>query len=68
MLKRSHFILYDIVSWSMDQWMLSLTSTGEGHGDVYVKRGIFQGDSLPPLLLALTIIPIFLILRKVNAC
>ena len=35
---------------SMDKWKLSLTSNGKELGDVEVKRGIFQGDSLSPLL------------------
>ena len=53
---------------SMGQWKLSLTSNGEDLGDVDVKRGIFQGDSLSPLLFVLSMIPLSLILRKVNAC
>ena len=35
---------------SMQQWTLSLTANGEDLGEVNVKRGIFQGDSLSPLL------------------
>ena len=53
---------------SMNQWKLSLTSSGEVLGDVDVKRGIFQGDSLSPLLFVLSVIPISLVLRKVTAC
>ena len=53
---------------SMDQWKLSLTSNGEDLGDVDVKRGIFQGDSLSLLLFVLSMIPQSLVLRKVNAC
>ena len=34
---------------SMEQWKLSLTSNGEDFGEVGMKRGIFQGDSLLPL-------------------
>jgi len=52
---------------SMDQWKLSLTASGEHLGDVEVKRGIFQGDSLSPLLFVLSMFPLSLILRKVNA-
>ena len=52
----------------MNQWKLSLTSSGEDQGDVHVKRGIFQGDILSPLLFVLSVIAISLILRKVNAC
>ncbi len=52
----------------MKQWKLSLTSNGEELGDVDIKRGIFQGDSLSPLLFVLSMIPLSLLLRKVNVC
>ena len=52
---------------SMEQWKLSLTSNGEDLGEVNVKRGIFQGDNLSPLLVVLSMVPLSLILRKVNA-
>ena len=45
---------------------LSLTSNGEDLGEVHVKRGIFQGDSLSPVLLVFSMVPLSLILRKVN--
>ena len=51
---------------SMRKWKISLTSNGEDLGEVSVKRGIFQGDSLSPLLFVLSMIPLSLILRKVN--
>ena len=51
----------------MEQWKLSLTSNGEDLGEVNVKREIFQGDSLSPLLFVLSMLPLSLILRKVNA-
>ena len=51
----------------MEQWKLLLRSNGEDLEEVDVKRGIFQGDSLSLLLLVLSIIPLSLILRKVNA-
>ena len=53
---------------SMEHWNLSLTSNSEVLGEVDVKRGIFQGDSLSPLLFVLSMIPLSLILRKVNIC
>ena len=40
----------------MEQWKLSLTSNGSDLGEVDVKRGIFQGDSLSPLLLVLSVV------------
>ena len=45
---------------------LLLTSNGEDLGEVHVKRGIFQGDSLSPVLLVFSMVPLSLILRKVN--
>ena len=36
-------------------------------GEVEIKRGIFQRDSLSPLVFVLTLIPLSLILRKVKA-
>ena len=53
---------------SMQQWRLSLTANGEYLGEVNVKRGMFQGDSLSPLLFVLSMVPLSLILKKVNAC
>ena len=36
-------------------------------GKVEIKRGIFRGDSLSPLVFVLALIPLSLILRKVKA-
>ena len=36
-------------------------------GEVEIKRGIFQGDSLSPLLFILALIPLSLIFRKAKA-
>ena len=36
-------------------------------GEIEIKRGIFQGDSLSPLVFVLTLIPLSLILRKTKA-
>ena len=52
----------------MQQWKLSLTANGEDLGEVNVKRGIFQGDSLSPLLFVLSMVPLSLIFKKVNTC
>ena len=53
---------------SMQQWKLPLTGHGEDLGQVNVKRGILQGDSLSSLLFVVSIVPLSLILKKVNAC
>ena len=42
---------------SMAQWKSELTSCGERLGHVHIRRGIFQGDSLSPLLFVLCVIP-----------
>ena len=49
---------------SMRQWKLLLTANGEELCEVDVKRGIFQGDSLSPLLFIVGMIPMSLLLRK----
>ena len=43
-------------------------ANGKDLGEVNVKRGIFQGDSLLSLLSVLSRVPLSLILKKVNAC
>ena len=53
---------------SMQQWRLSLTANGEDLGEVKFKRGIFEEDSLLPLLFVLSMVPLSLILKKVNLC
>ena len=36
-------------------------------GEIEIKQGIFQGDSLSPLVFVLAMIPLSLILRKAKA-
>ena len=50
------------------QWRLSLTANDEDQGEVNVKRGILQGDSLSPLLFILNMVPLSPIITKVNVC
>ena len=50
---------------SMQQRRLSLTTIGEDLGEVNMKRGIFQEDSLSPLMFVLSMVPLSLILKKV---
>ena len=49
---------------TMKSWQIVLTSNGMNLGEVNIKRGIFQADSLSPLLFVLVLIPLTLILRK----
>ena len=49
---------------SMEKWKVILCSE---LGEVKLKRGIFQGDSLYPLVFVLALIPLSLILRKAKA-
>ena len=53
---------------SVQQWRLSLTANSEDLEEVNVERGIFQEDSLSPLVFVLSMVPLSLILKKVNAC
>ena len=50
----------------MKNCKLELTSSGVSLGEVNIKRGIFQGDSLSPLLFVICMIPLTMVLRKVN--
>ena len=49
---------------SMRNWKTELTSCGESLGTVNIKRGIFQGDSLSPLIFVISMIPLSKVLRK----
>ena len=51
---------------SMKHWKVELTAGGEKLGEVNIKRGIFQGDSLCPLLFVLALIPSSTILKKIK--
>ena len=53
---------------SMQQWSLSLIANGKNLGEVNVKRGIFQEGNLSPLLFVLSMVPLSLIVKMVNAC
>ena len=52
---------------SMEKWKVMLCSGNCELGEVEIKRGIFQGDSLLPLVFVLELISLSLILRKAKA-
>ena len=52
---------------SMEKWKVMLCLGYSGLGEVEIKRGSFQGDSLSLLVFVLALIPLSLILRKRKA-
>ena len=48
---------------SMNEWKTELTADGKSLGVVDIKRGIFQGDSLSPLLFVMIMAPLSMILN-----
>lgn len=54
----------DFLQAIMKKWNTELTVNGEILGQVKIKRGIFQGDSLSPLLFVMALIPLSTVLRK----
>ena len=51
---------------SMRSWRVELTCGSDSLGEVFIKRGIFQGDSLSPLLFVICLIPVTYILRNMS--
>ena len=52
---------------SMENWKVELCSGESVLREVNIRRGIFQGDSLSPLVFVIGLIPLSLILRKAKA-
>ena len=53
---------------SMECWSTRLeTLDGSILGEIGIKRGIFQGDSLSPLLFVMALIPLTILLRRVKS-
>ena len=52
---------------SMAKWKVMLCSGNFDLGEAEIKGGIFQGDSLSPLVFVLALILLSLILRKAKA-
>ena len=52
---------------SMEKWKVMLCSGNSELGEVEIKGGVFEGDSLSPIVFVLALIPLSLILRKAKA-
>ncbi|XP_062826554.1 uncharacterized protein LOC134296214 [Anolis carolinensis] len=50
----------------MEHWKTELFVGNESYGLVNIRRGIFQGDSLSPLLFIIAMLPLSTILQKTN--
>ena len=59
--------IFTLIGNSMANWETVLTSNQELLGTLDIKRGIFKGDSLPPLLFVIIMMPLSLILRDTRA-
>ena len=49
---------------SMEKWRVLLCVDNSELGEVDIKRDVFQGDSLSPLVFVSVLIPLSLVLRK----
>ena len=58
----------DFLHNSMESWKLELNASGEKLGEADIRRGIFQGDSLSPLLFILCMVSVTWLLRRAKAC
>jgi hypothetical protein len=56
--------LVQFIEESMKLWQTELTCAGESLGNVRIKRGIFQGDALSPLLFCIALNPLSELLRN----
>ena len=56
-----------LIKKAMEKWNVDLVACNGKLGNARIRRGIFQGDSLSPLLLVLALIPLTVILRKMKA-
>ena len=56
----------DFLNNSMKSWKLELNASGKTLGEVDIRRGIFQGDSLSPLFVMCTV-PLTWLLRRAKA-
>ena len=58
--------MIEVLSKSMKHWKTSLTAGGRILGEINIRRGIFQGDSLSPILFVLALIPLSKLLNDMK--
>ena len=56
--------IVELIEESMKHWKTELTANGTPLGTVDIKRGIFQGDALSPLLFVIVLIPLSIVIRQ----
>ena len=66
MYKISHEVI-NFIEQTMKIWRVDLTAGGRSIAETKVQRGIFQGDTLSPLLFITAMMPLNHILRKCAA-
>ena len=54
----------ELIRNSMRSWNTELEYLGEEIAEVDIKRGIFQGDSLSPLLFVTALFPLSILMRE----
>ena len=59
--------MISMISSCFVNWKTVLTSGGAEIGQVFIRGGIFQGDSLSPLLFIVVMLPLTQVLRKIKA-
>ena len=57
----------DYLNKSMQSWKLELNAPAKTLRKVDIRRGIFQGDSLSPLLFVLCMVPLTWLLKRSKA-
>ena len=60
--------IVEFIRKSMKNWNTNLTSCGEYLANIDIRRVIFQGDSLSPILFVICMTPLIQMLKKVISC